>query len=165
MSHTLINCTCKNQLCFSSLPLLWYYSILRGSIDPKNAKTKEIWRQTVKTTQLSLVPIGLDDFQIFQTMRHMHEAWKQETYVQSQSFPSELAVISPRQVKKDSNIPCPGRTRSVKCPIPQGQQRQSNPHPMPCLPPCRHDIVRCISLRAGSPAWIWGEPAHKLLIF
>ena len=29
--------------------------------------------------------------------------------------------------------------------LPQGQQRQSNPHPMPCLPPPRrHDIDRCI---------------------
>ena len=30
--------------------------------------------------------------------------------------------------------------------LPQGQQRQSNPHPMPCLPPRRHYIDRCISL-------------------
>ena len=37
MSHTLINCTCKNRL--------WYHSILRGSIDQKHVKTNEIWRQ------------------------------------------------------------------------------------------------------------------------
>ena len=37
MSHTLINCTCKNRL--------WYHSILRGSIDQKHAKANEIWRQ------------------------------------------------------------------------------------------------------------------------
>ena len=30
----------------------------------------------------------------------------------------------------------------------QGQQRQSNPHPMPCLPPSRrHNIDRCLTLR------------------
>ena len=37
MSHALINCTCKNRLGFSLLPLLWYHSILRGS--------NEIWRR------------------------------------------------------------------------------------------------------------------------
>ena len=51
--------------------------------------------------------------------------------------------ISPRRAKTDSNIPSPGKARSVKDP-PQGQQSQSNPHPMPCLPPRRLEIDRCI---------------------
>ena len=45
MSHTLINCTCKIDLVSLYFRLLWYHSILRGSIDQKHAKTNEIWRQ------------------------------------------------------------------------------------------------------------------------
>ena len=47
MSHTLINCTCKNRLGFSLLrvTLIPQYLIIRGSIDQKHAKTNEIWRQ------------------------------------------------------------------------------------------------------------------------
>ena len=60
---------------------------------------------------------------------------------------SNIPTPVPRRAKKDSNIPSPvGRTRSVKCPTPD-QQRQSNPLPMPCLPPPpprRLYIDRCI---------------------
>ena len=72
-----------------------------------------------------------------------------ETYVRSQSLSSESAVNSipssvPRRAKKDSNISFPGRTRLVRT---QGQQRRSNPQPMPCLPlspPHRLYVDRCI---------------------
>ena len=55
----------------------------------------------------------------FQTVRRMHEAWNWETYVQSQSFSSESAVkyLHPLGEQDQSNA------------LPQGQQRQSNPHP------------------------------------
>ena len=44
MSHTLINCTLKNRLCFSLLPftLIPLYKRINWS---KHAKTNEIWRQ------------------------------------------------------------------------------------------------------------------------
>ena len=46
MSHTLINCTCKNQRGCSLLPFTFDTTvILRGSIDQKHARTNEIWRQ------------------------------------------------------------------------------------------------------------------------
>ena len=53
--------------------------------------------------------------------------------------------ISPRRAKKDSNIPSPGRTRSVKCPTPGTTKTiKSPPHALP-PPPRRHYIDRCIT--------------------
>ena len=56
--------------------------------------------------------------------------------------------ISPRRAKKDSNIPSPGRTRSVKCPTPGTTKTiKSPPHallpPPPPPPPRRLYIDRC----------------------
>ena len=42
--------------------------------------------------------------------------------------------ISPRRANKDSNIPSL-REQDQSNALPQDQQRQSNPQPMPCLPP------------------------------
>ena len=55
--------------------------------------------------------------------------------------------ISPRRAKKDSNIPSPGRTRSVKCPTPGPTKTiKSPPHALPSLPPPRrHTLDRCIT--------------------
>ena len=58
--------------------------------------------------------------------------------------------ISPRLAKKDSNIPSPGRTRSVKCPNPGPTKTiKSPPHALPSPPPTptrRLYIDRCIKL-------------------
>ena len=76
-----------------------------------------------------------------------------ETYVRSQSLSSGSAVKSippmsvPRRMKKDSNIPSPGRTRSVKCPTPGPTKTiKSLPHalPPPPPPPARLYVVSCI---------------------
>ena len=40
--------------------------------------------------------------------------------------------ISPRRAKKDSNIPSPGRTRSVKCPTPGPTKTNKSPPLRPC---------------------------------
>ena len=117
--------------------LLWYHSISRGSID-------QIENKTVKSTQPSLVLIVSMTSWSFQTVRRMREAWKRETYVPSQSFSSESAVkylhvgqrkiqISPRLGQQDQSNA-----------LPQGQQRQSNPHPIPL--PRQLYIDRCITL-------------------
>ena len=81
----------------------------------------------------------------FQTVRRMREAWKRETYVRSQSFSSESAVKYLHVGRRKIQISPPLGEQDQSNALPQGQQRQSNPHPMPCLPPPRrHDIDRCI---------------------
>ena len=87
--------------------------------------------KTVKSTQLSLVPVGFRDFQIFPDRMALCEAWKWETYVWLQSFSSESAVkylhIGGRKIQV--NIPSPGRTRSAKCPTPESTETiKSSPH-------------------------------------
>ena len=119
--------------------LLWYHSILRSSIDRKHAKTHDtkFEDKTVKPTQLSLVLVGLHDFQIFPD-RTAH-AWSVEgkhMFGLSLFCPSPQ---SPRRAKKDSDIPSPGRTSSVKCPTPGPTTTiKSPPHPSP---PCPAGII------------------------
>ena len=113
--------------------LLWYHSILKGSIDQKHDEINEIWRQTVKSTHISLVLVGLYDFQIFPD-RTAH-AWGVEAgnvCSVSVSYVRVGSQISPRRAKKDSNILSPGRTRSVKCPTPGLTKTiKSSPHTLP----------------------------------
>ena len=75
----------------------------------------------------------------------MGEAWKRETYVRSQSFSSESAVKYLHVGRRKIQISPPPGEQDQSNALPQGQQRQSNPHPMPCLPPRRHYIDRCIT--------------------
>ena len=79
----------------------------------------------------------------FQTVWRMREAWKRETYVRSQSFSSESAVKYLHVGRRKIQISPPLGEQDQSNALPQGQQRQSNPHPMPC-PPCRLYIDRCI---------------------
>ena len=134
MSHTLINCTCKNRLGFSLLLLLWYHSILRGSIDQKHAKTNEIWRQNSEIHSAfycSHWPPWLPDLLISNRKAH---AWSVEVGNRKQMF--RLSLFRP---SRQSNISTSGEER-FKYPLPQlgeqdqsntlpqGQQRQSNPY-------------------------------------
>ena len=73
----------------------------------------------------------------------MHEAWKRETYVQS--FSSESAVKYLHVGRRKIQISPPLGQQDQSNALPQGQQRRSNPHPMPCLPPRRLYIDRCIN--------------------
>ena len=65
----------------------------------------------------------------------MREAWKWETYVRSQSFSSESAVKYLHFGRRKIQISPPLGEQDQSNDLPQGQQRQSNLHPMPCLPP------------------------------
>ena len=65
----------------------------------------------------------------------MREAWKRETHVRSQSCSSESAVKYLHVGRRKIQIsPPPGEQDQLNA-LPQGQQRQSNPHPMLCPPP------------------------------
>ena len=94
--------------------------------------------KTAKSTQLSLVLIGLHDFLPICSV--------------SVFFDRIGSHISPPRAKKDSNIPSPGRTRSVKCPTPGLTKTVKSPPqallslqpPLP-PPPRRPYIDRCIN--------------------
>ena len=143
MRHTLINCTWKESTVSLYFRLLWYHSILRDSIDQKHAKKTKFEDKTVKSTQLSLVPVGLHDFQIFPD-RTAH-AWSVEVgniCSVSVFFVRVGSQISPRRAKKDSNIPSPGKTRSVKCPTPGPTKTiKFPPHAQPPLPPTGMTLI------------------------
>ena len=112
--------------------LLWYHSILKGSIDQYSKIHSPLacsrwlpWFPDLSRPYVACVKRGSG-----------------ETYVRSQSLSSKSAVKSvptsvPCRAKKDSNIPSPGRTRLVKCPTP-GPTKTIKSHPMPCLPPWLH---------------------------
>ena len=100
----------------------------------------------MKSTQPSLALNGLHDFLIFSN--RMARAWSVEAgnICSVSVFIVRVgSQISPRRAKKDPNIPSPGRKDQSNA-LPQGQQRQSNPHRMPCPPPppLRLYIDRCI---------------------
>ena len=64
---------------------------------------------------------------------------------------SNIHTTLPRRAKKHSNIPSPGRTRSVKYPTPGPTKTiKSPPHALPPHRPRRLYIDRCISLLTGS---------------
>ena len=90
----------------------------------------------MKSTQPSLVLIGLHDFLIFSN-RTAH-AWSVKAgniCSVSVSFVRVGSQISRRRAKKDSNIPSPGRTGSGKCPNPgPTKTNKSPPHALPPPP-------------------------------
>ena len=116
----------------------------------KNTLKQTKWEdKTVKSTQPSLVLFGLHDFLIFSN--RMAHAWSVEAgniCSVSVFFVRVGSQISPRRAKKDSNIPSPGRTRSVKCPTPGPTKTiKSPPHTLPPPPPRRLYIDWCIIRR------------------
>ena len=100
--------------------LLWYHSVLRGSIDQKHTKKIEIWGKNSEIHSAfacSRWPPRLP------VLSRPYGAWvKRQSgkhmFSLSIFIPGVGSQISPRQAKKDPNIPSPGRTRSVKCPSP-----------------------------------------------
>ena len=97
----------------------------------KNAlKQTKFEDKTVKSTQPSLVFIGRHDFLILSNrMAHAGNICSVSVF-----FVRVGSQISPRRAKKDSNIPSPGRTRSVKYPTP-GPTKTINSPPHALLAP------------------------------
>ena len=67
----------------------------------------------------------------FQTVRRMREAWKWETDVPSQSFSPKSAVKYLLVWRRKIQISPPLGEQDQSNSLPQGQQRQANPHPIP----------------------------------
>ena len=110
----------------------------------------------MNSTHLWLLLVSFHDFQIFPD--RTVAAWSVEEgkhlFGLSLFRPSRQSNIHrtlPRRAKKDSNIPSPGRTRSVKYPTPGPTKTiKSPPHALPPHRPRRLYIDRCISLLTGS---------------
>ena len=96
-------------------------------------KQTKLEDKTVKSTQLLLVLVGLHDFQIF--VERMCEAWKWKKICSISVFSSKSAVKYLHVGQRKIHISPPLGEQDQLNALPQGQQKQSNPHPMPCLPP------------------------------
>ena len=144
---TLINCSCKIDLVSLYFRLLWYHSILRGSIDQNTLKQTKFKDKTVKSTQPSLVLFGLHDFLIFSN--RMVHAWSVEA--------GNIFGISLFRPSRQSNISTSGEER-FKYPLPRENKISQMPYPRdnkdnqvptPCpAPPLRLYIDRCITFQS-----------------
>ena len=118
MSHTLINCTCKNRLGFSLLPFTLISQYFKRFNWSKHAKTNEIWKQNSEIHSAfacSHRPPWLPD--LFKPYgAYVKRGRGKHMFFFSVFFVRVGNQISTRRAKKDSNVPSPGRTRSVKSP-------------------------------------------------
>ena len=109
--------------------LLWFHSILWGSVDQKHAKKTKFEDKTVKFTQPSLVLIGLHDFLIFSNRKA--QAWSVEVGNRcsvSVFFAQVGSQIFPRRAKKDSNIPSPSWENKIsQIPYPRANKDNQIP--------------------------------------
>ena len=147
MSHTLLYTIVLAKIDLVSLyfRLLGYHSILRGSIDQKHAKTNEIWTQNSEIHSAfacSHWPPWLPD--LFKPYGACVKRGSGKN-VRSQSFSSESAVKYLHIGRRKIQIYPPPGEQDQSNALPQGQQRQWNPHPMPFSPPRLLYIDRCIT--------------------
>ena len=128
--------------------LLWCHSILRGSIDQKHTKQTKFEDKTVESTQLSLVVVGLHNFQIFPG----HTAHVCVYVCVKRGSGKHMFGPSLFRPSRQSNISTPGKER-FKHPLPWENKMSQMPHPRaneenqiptPCpVSPRRHNIDRC----------------------
>ena len=129
VSHTLINCTCKNRLGFSLLP----FTLIPQYLQRFN------WSTQWNPLTFGLFSLASIISRSFQTVRRVREARMFGLSLFRPSRQSNIPTSVPRRAKKCSNIPLPGRTRSVKCPTPGPTKTiKSPPHPLPPPLPALH---------------------------
>ena len=97
--------------------LLWFHSILRGSIDQKHAKTNEIWRQNSE----------------------IHSAFAErgsgkQMFRRSLFRPSRQSNISTSGEER-FKYPLPRENKISQMPYPRANKDKQIPPPYPCLPP------------------------------
>ena len=139
MSHALI--IHWSIIVLAKIDLVALYRLIKSTLKNLNLKTKQWNPPSFRLFSLA--------FMIFQTVQRMRKAWKWKTYVPSQSFSSESAVKYLHVGRRKIQISPPLGEQDQSNALPQGQQRQSNPHPMPCLPPAGITLIGAL-LRAAN---------------
>ena len=118
-----------------SILFLAFHSILRGSIDQKHAKKTKFEDKTVKSTQLSLVLVGLHDFQ---TPRSYGACVKRGSgkhmFGLSLFRPSRQSNISTSGEER-FKYPLPWENKISKMPYPRANKDNQIPTPCPAPPP------------------------------
>ena len=107
MSHTLINCTCKNRLGCSLLPFTLIPQYLKRFNKIKNVLKQRKFEE--KSTQLPLVLVSLHDFQKLRSGKHMFG-------------------LSLFRSSRQSNISSSGEER-FKYPLPWEKKISQTPYP------------------------------------
>ena len=132
VNHTLMNCTCKTRLGYSLLPF---------TLIPQYLKRFN-WSIQWNPLTFGLFSLASIISRSFQTVRRVREEWM---FGLSLFRPSRQSNISsPRRSHvgwRNIQIFPPPWEHDRSNALPQGQQRQSNPHPMPCLPPAGFTLI------------------------
>ena len=123
MSHTLINCTYKNRLGCSLLPFTLIPQYLKRFIKNTLKQTKFEYK-TVKSTQLSLVLVGLRNFQINPDRTRLRKAWKWETR-------KHMFGLSLFRLSRQSKISIPWENKISQMPFPRANKDNQIPTPCP----------------------------------
>ena len=115
-----------------------YFDTTEVQLIKNTLKQTKFEEKTVKSTQFRLFPLASMISRSFQTACVKRGSGK-HMFGLSLLRPSRQSNISFR-ANKDSNIPYPGRTRSVKCPTPGPTKTiQSPPHALP--PPAGMTLI------------------------
>ena len=140
VSHTLINCTCKNRLGFSLLP----FTLIPQYLKRFNWSIQ--WNPLA--THLWLVLVGFHDFQTLPDVACVKRG-RGETYFRSQSLSSESAVkyphVGPTSGDERFKYSLSRENKIGQMPYPRANKDNQIPTPYPAyLPPRRLYIDRCI---------------------
>ena len=142
MSHTLINCTCKNRLGCSLLPftLIPQYPLEEVQLIKNTLKQTKFGGKTVKSTQLPLVLVGLHNFHL---SRPYGACVKRGSG--KHMFGLSLFRISTSGEER-FKYPVPWENKISQMPYPRADENNQIPTPCPASPPPprRHNIDRCI---------------------
>ena len=145
MSHTLINSTFKNRLGCSLLPFTLIPQYLKRFIKNRLKQTKFEYK-TVKSTQFSLVLVGLRDFQINPDGRRCVKrgSGKQGNICSVSVFfvwvgRWKLSTSGEERFK----YPLPWENKISQMPYTRANKDNQIPTPCPASPR-RHNIDRCI---------------------
>ena len=136
MSHTLINCTCKNRLGFSLLPFTLIPQYFKRFNWSKHAKTNEIWRQNSEIHSAfacSHWPPWLPDlFKPYGAC--VKRGSGKQMFRRSLFRPSRQSNISSSGEER-FKYPLPWENKISQTPYPRANKDNQIPTPCPASPP------------------------------
>ena len=137
VSHTLINCTCKNQLGFS---------LLLFSLIPQYLKRFN-WSIQWNPLTFGLFSLASMISRSFQTVRHVREVWKwgnnicsvsvSFVWVGSQIHPH----VGPTSDEERFKYPLPWENKIGQMPYPRANKDNQIPTPCPASPPAGFTLI------------------------